>query len=1125
MRIVKLANAWSNWATEADKAEPWNPEGATAWLGYLDLAEQLGAMEMWTSALRMINLVANVLPSSCIVQALEGLIARCPVTGSVEQRHVKLAASQALSRHWANKNNFLKARDEYNMTKEYLGSLEVSQQKALDSSSLGLDLEWTLLLAWPNAERMATARAAEALGRSARKLCSFGQADFFYTEACEIALQCYASNEFSTWRQTQEDFMLNVMGDLPDLIMGRTRQWSLGNVMDQYAQVEWFDNFGIVQPLAIAAVSDEGNTGLLDAATRQLRAPDFDVPLVLYMKYTALRSIFKRIGNTKREWECELHLRSLDEDIPRSDLSKNMPLFLQDWLKVEREGGLAAIRVLIRRLCQASNLHDLNPTQRNDILGPVDIDNTTSEEVQIQAFAQLYFGAENLNYWDKRIGSIRKWLSLDDDLIKPEAAAFLIVQLQLLRCSKVTLPAEGIEQNQVLLKFIEDCRDEAREFIMRIAQNARSVIAMCKLALVPIPEPPGVYDEIIQIHAEVLDSYITNPHLQRFAVERAIQYIRLADVSQRKRRAQQEPSLETIQKYLQGAEIAFDEIRQDMSAMQPSESVKEKSRISTIINGVIELEKIGYRVYRLELLRSPNDRAVKIRLWEWIQRSKGRALTDSLGLRMRAPATMLAKIKSHHAKKKFNEWETVNSKILESVKSAPHPNRAYDMYYLRKQRQDMAEEMRQIDELKEIANLTEGRTMRFRELNTLFAQLKKQPGCDSGEIVLLDWFEVSNIANQAQWYLAIVRSSSVPGTDPRIEINQIPTMSGLVNRWISAYLTPTNEVPASQHSDKVAKGQSGPVPTHAGASGETDDPLIKALENQDAYEKLQAFQPLLAPLGNVRQGEDTVVLCPFKTLHRLPIHAIEIPSAGTKSPLLCQHRVVYCHSLSILGYCAISRANQVEGSLDSARTHAVGFFPLRTGINDYGLRTSFEEAFDQEAIKDQNVQRDVFLQRSNNASELFFFGHVHDKPNQPLESHLCLHEPTLHDQARCSEADAYTVKAGDILDLVKLSEGAHASLIGCASGTAFSLNSEDYLGIVPATLYAGARSTISTLWPIYQADGVDFSRSLFELIADEDPHSRLWRMADYMRQAVLDLRRRRGDRNLAAWAAFVFHGL
>ena len=97
------------------------------------------------------------------------------------------------------------------------------------------------------------------------------------------------------------------------------------------------------------------------------------------------------------------------------------------------------------------------------------------------------------------------------------------------------------------------------------------------------PNQFGLYDDLIRTHTDVLNKYISNPRFARYVDVRGLEHVRVADLCQRKRRVEGSPPPETLQHHLTQAELAFNELRVDMRAMSQADSLKEKSRISSII--------------------------------------------------------------------------------------------------------------------------------------------------------------------------------------------------------------------------------------------------------------------------------------------------------------------------------------------------------------------------------------------------------------------------------------------------------------------------------------------------------------------------------------------------------------
>jgi CHAT domain-containing protein len=207
---------------------------------------------------------------------------------------------------------------------------------------------------------------------------------------------------------------------------------------------------------------------------------------------------------------------------------------------------------------------------------------------------------------------------------------------------------------------------------------------------------------------------------------------------------------------------------------------------------------------------------------------------------------------------------------------------------------------------------------------------------------------------------------------------------------------------------------------------------------------------------------------------------------------------------------------------------APGFFPLNLkvleGIDDDKLRRKARQALRTQIIEEDAVTQAAFYENIEQARCVFFLGHVHDAGSTPLESHLVLYEAPGRERKKCEHPDIDIVKASGILENAHLSRGAHVILISCASGVSLSKSTDEFLGLVPAFIYSGARSTVSTLWPIKQLPGTEFGKSYFDNWIESRRESGIANLAKCMQATILELMDEYTEEDLAKWAAFVFHG-
>lgn len=149
--------------------------------------------------------------------------------------------------------------------------------------------------------------------------------------------------------------------------------------------------------------------------------------------------------------------------------------------------------------------------------------------------------------------------------------------------------------------------------------------------------------------------------------------------------------------------------------------------------------------------------------------------------------------------------------------------------------------------------------------------------------------------------------------------------------------------------------------------------------------------------------------------------------------------------------------------------------------------------------------------RDPTLSLIHYHGHVTFDENDPTE-----HGLELQDRR-------FTLR--DIIDLAPLPNlSYHATLPGCGSGMSKTTVSNDVVGLVPAFLYAGAASTVSTLWPFDDEDASLYSTFFYEGL--ERPTANVLGgrvdLARANQKAVLKIMDLKKE--LYHWAPFVLNG-
>lgn len=298
---------------------------------------------------------------------------------------------------------------------------------------------------------------------------------------------------------------------------------------------------------------------------------------------------------------------------------------------------------------------------------------------------------------------------------------------------------------------------------------------------------------------------------------------------------------------------------------------------------------------------------------------------------------------------------------------------------------------------------------------------------------------------------------------------------------------------------------------------------------------LRELDSLLTPIALVAKPGDLLVLAPSGPLHALPLHALELDGA----PLIAHHPIVYTPSLSVLRHC-VARA----GSTHTIRRVALFGDPSDDTANAVALVNHLTTYFRAEHLPTTTflgaqVTRTAFTEASPHQDLLYFHGHAVHDATEPLASHLKLADGPF--------------AAHEVFGLRDLTAEL-VLLTACQSAASVIATGDEPLGLIPAFLYAGARSVLASQWRVQRTAAAalieHFLSALFGLPladrlvgaplstgapipADEQPSPAAsaaahlpfrQNKAKALQQAILALRR---DSRFAApyyWAPFVLYG-
>lgn len=286
--------------------------------------------------------------------------------------------------------------------------------------------------------------------------------------------------------------------------------------------------------------------------------------------------------------------------------------------------------------------------------------------------------------------------------------------------------------------------------------------------------------------------------------------------------------------HLANGEADYDAMRQEFNAGKSSLEVQQGKR------ALIEKSQ---RIYQLALEIVCRFQPNAGEAWNWVQRSKARALSDILGTGSVPPSRVMTDIQKHPDS--FQLLTQERELAVRIDKTDP-----IERVELRKQLEALRQRMREDPSLSEYMELRVGIAVDATDLNSMFSET----ALGGRTCVCVDWFAVED-----QMFLIAVR----PGS--RAEIVELPVSLDRIRSFVRSDLAPENFRVTLRETPEV----------------------------------LHEFDPLIAPLATLSNPEDLLICSLTGPLHVLPLHALEIDS----QPLLARNPVVFCPSLSVMRLC------------------------------------------------------------------------------------------------------------------------------------------------------------------------------------------------------------------------------
>lgn len=225
---------------------------------------------------------------------------------------------------------------------------------------------------------------------------------------------------------------------------------------------------------------------------------------------------------------------------------------------------------------------------------------------------------------------------------------------------------------------------------------------------------------------------------------------------------------------------------------------------------------------------------------------------------------------------------------------------------------------------------------------------------------------------------------------------------------------------------------------------------------------------LVEPLAKRTLVDKILVLCPSSALYRLPLYALSIKTPDPDNSddsfmerLIERNPIVYIHSHSLLRSCFYA-TKHVRESLVTMNPKFVSGIPEANPDFTTGRKNiqGLADLFITEPIIDSTTSKENFISAVTESRLLHIHTHCNWDFKDPLDHHIKL--PIVGGAAKPGMYSLTKLTAREIFDF-RVLPATHINVIACKGGVIEVQQGDEVMGLVPALLYCGASSTISTL--------------------------------------------------------------
>ena len=417
-------------------------------------------------------------------------------------------------------------------------------------------------------------------------------------------------------------------------------------------------------------------------------------------------------------------------------------------------------------------------------------------------------------------------------------------------------------------------------------------------------------------------TFYNQSEMRRQAADTHFMLARLyANTAQRIQLEIREQMIQAALDHLTAGEANYDAIRRDFYAGSALAAQASKQEI------IRQSRRLYDLALEILLYVEPNVQGA----WRWVQRAKARALNDTLGVATVVPARILADLQRYPAALALFEQERETAAAL--AEAAPG-----EKTELRAALSALREQMAQDEHLADYLDMRNGSAFELTDVASTFTS-KEDRRC-----VCVDWV----VVNEELWLFVMRPQGLVEKDVIEVEARRLGLRSQTVKTFVAQNLSPES---------------------------------FRATLRDDS-DLLAEMDALVAPLAELTQADELLVLCATGAVNALPLHALTV--AG--QVLIERNPVVYCPSLTVLRQC-LARANQ---DVDKEMSGRVALFGDPGGDRPAAaeLVRELAERYKVPYLSRAQVTRSAFTQTVQGSSLVHFQGHAVHEVTAPLSSYL-----------------------------------------------------------------------------------------------------------------------------------------